>query len=78
MMSFCRILRHISVMFSTTTGVFIFTAIKNRLRAENEWRGMRVGKHQYKNLANTDKLITIYLKKNKNKQNILRIYLCGK
>lgn len=34
-MSFWRILRHIRVMFSTTTGVFMFTAIRNRLRAVN-------------------------------------------
>lgn len=34
-MSFCKILRHIRVMFSTTTGVFILTAIRNRLRAED-------------------------------------------
>jgi len=55
-MSFCRILRHISVMFSTTTGVFIFTAIKNRLRAENGQRGMRDKK---KIQGNTDKLKTM-------------------
>lgn len=35
-MSFCRILRHIRVIFSTTTGVFILTAIRNRLRAEDK------------------------------------------
>lgn len=33
LMSFWRILRHIRVMFSTTTGVFMFTDIRNRLRA---------------------------------------------
>lgn len=33
LMSFCRILRHIRVMFSTTTGVLMLTAIRNRLRA---------------------------------------------
>ena len=32
-MSFCRILRHIRVMFSTTTGVLMFTDMRNRLRA---------------------------------------------
>lgn len=35
LMSFCKILRHMRVMFSTTTGVFILTAIRNKLRAEN-------------------------------------------
>lgn len=33
LISFCRILRHISVMFSTTTGVFMLTDMRNRLRA---------------------------------------------
>lgn len=33
LISFCRILRHMRVMFSTTTGVFIFTDMRNRLRA---------------------------------------------
>lgn len=33
MISFCRILRHMRVMFSTTTGVFILTDMRNRLRA---------------------------------------------
>lgn len=33
LISFCRILRHMSVMFSTTTGVFIFTDMRNKLRA---------------------------------------------
>lgn len=37
-MSFCRILRHIRVMFSTTTGVLMFTAIRNRLRATDTER----------------------------------------
>ena len=33
LMSFCRILRHIRVMFSTTTGVLMFTDMRNRLSA---------------------------------------------
>lgn len=38
-MSFCKIRRHIRVMFSTTTGVFILTAIRNRLRAVDSKKG---------------------------------------
>lgn len=39
LISFCRIRRHIRVMFSTTTGVLMFTAIKKRLRAESRGQG---------------------------------------
>lgn len=33
LISFCKIRRHMRVMFSTTTGVLMFTAMRNRLRA---------------------------------------------
>lgn len=40
LISFCRILRHMRVMFSTTTGVLMFTDIRKRLRAaKQESRG---------------------------------------
>lgn len=35
-MSFWRMRRHMRVMFSTTTGVLMFTAIRKRLRAERQ------------------------------------------
>lgn len=45
--SFCRILRHMSVMFSTTTGVFILTDIRNRLRAKEKKKDI-IGKQKLK------------------------------
>lgn len=36
LISFCKIRRHIRVMFSTTTGVLMFTAIRKRLSAGDE------------------------------------------
>ena len=36
LISFCRILRHVRVMFSTTTGVFMFTDMRNRLSARRD------------------------------------------
>jgi len=51
LMSFCRILRHIRVMFSTTTGVLMFTDMRNRLRAGRR----REGKMHYKDVCSVTK-----------------------
>lgn len=54
MISFCKIRRHMRVMFSTTTGVLMFTAMRKRLRAGDGRKGSH--NHNTRLLTNRDRM----------------------
>lgn len=77
LMSFWRILRHIRVMFSTTTGVLMFTAIRNRLRAVQAEQRRKMSSHaQYPHryTQHTQSNINVYSRSMQRKKEQLKIY----
>lgn len=53
LINFCKIRRHMRVMFSTTTGVLMFTAMRKRLRAQRNRSSQQLSSFEMESVSNS-------------------------